>query len=56
MDLSAKHMEFVVACYVISAVFLLVMTLVIVLRARKHDNQLAKLELIRQEAKKNRNG
>ncbi len=51
MDLSAKHMEFVLACYAISAVLLLVMTVTIVLRSKKHDKQLAQLEQARARAK-----
>ena len=53
MDFSAKHMEFVLACYGISAALLLLMTVTIVLRARKHDRHLARLELAR-AARKNR--
>lgn len=52
MDFSAKHMEFVLACYGISAVLLVLMTATIVLRSKKHDRHLAKLELARKEAKK----
>ncbi len=52
MDLSAKHMEFVLACYGISAVLLLVMTLTIVIRSKQHDRQLARLEQARGKAKK----
>lgn len=52
MDFSAKHMEFVLACYGISALLLVLMTATIVLRAKKHDRHLAKLELARSKAKK----
>lgn len=52
MDFSAKHMEFVLACYGISAVLLLLMTATIVLRSKKHDRHLAKLNLVRKKAKK----
>lgn len=52
MDFSAKHLEFVLACYGISAVLLLLMTVTIVLRSKKHDRHLARLEKARAQAKK----
>lgn len=51
MDFSARNIEFVLACYAISAVLLLVMTATIVLRSKKHDRQLAQLEQARARAK-----
>lgn len=51
MDFSAKHMEFVLACYAISAVLLVIMTATIVLRSKKHDRHLARLELARKKTK-----
>ena len=47
MDFSAKHMEFVVACYGISAIFLVIMTLAVVIRSKQRDRQLAVLEQAR---------
>lgn len=55
MDFSAKHIDFVLACYAISAVVLLAMTLIVMYNARKNDRQLARLEqaLGRKKAKTN---
>jgi len=52
MDFSAKHIEFVLICYGISAFMLLAMTVTIVLRSKQRDRQLAILEKAR--GKKNR--
>jgi len=47
MDFSAKHMEFVLICYGISAFMLLAMTITIVMRSKQRDRQLAVLEKAR---------
>ncbi|VAV86436.1 hypothetical protein MNBD_ALPHA08-2129 [hydrothermal vent metagenome] len=52
MDFSARNIEFVLACYAITAVLLVVMTATIVLRAKKHDRELARLEQARIKAKR----
>ncbi len=44
MDFSAPHVDFVIICYVVSAVLLLAMSTMIVMRSRRADRQLAKLE------------
>ncbi|HFC04790.1 MAG TPA: heme exporter protein CcmD [Rhizobiales bacterium] len=51
MDFSAKHIEFVLACYAISAVLLALMTITIVWRSKKHDRELARLEQARGKSK-----
>lgn len=51
LDLANKHVDFVVACYGISAVLLLVMTVVIVYTARSKDRQLTALENRRRKRK-----
>ena len=44
MDFSAPHVDFVLICYAVSAVLLLGMTTMIVMRSRHADSQLMKLE------------
>lgn len=44
MDFAAKHVGFVLACYGISGVVLIVTTLAIYWRARSADRRLAALE------------
>jgi len=51
MDFSAKHIEFVLACYAITAVMLVLMTATIVWRSKKYDRDLARLEQARIKAK-----
>jgi len=50
MDFAAKHIEFVLACYGISAALLVIMTIAVVLRSKQHDRQLAMLEKARGRA------
>jgi len=51
MDFSAKHMEFVLICYGVSAFMLLAMTITIVIRSKQRDRQLAVLEKARGKKK-----
>ncbi|HFC05145.1 MAG TPA: heme exporter protein CcmD [Rhizobiales bacterium] len=51
MDFTAKHIGFVLACYGISAVMLLIMSLAIVIRSKRYDRQLARLEQARGKRK-----
>jgi heme exporter protein CcmD len=51
MDFSAPHVNFVLACYGISAFMLAVMTIAIMVRARSGDKQLARLEALRGKPK-----
>ncbi len=44
MDFSARHVDFVIICYAVSAVMLLGMTVMVVLRSRNADRLLSKLE------------
>jgi len=44
MDFSAPHVDFVLICYAVSAVLLLGMTAMVVMRSRSADRQLIKLE------------
>ncbi len=44
MDFSARHVDFVIICYAVSAVMLLGMTAMVVLRSRNADRLLVKLE------------
>ena len=49
MDFSAPHVDFVIICYVVSAVLLLAMSTMVVMRSRRADRQLIKLEAERAE-------
>ncbi len=52
MDFSANHVNFVLACYGISIVMLIIMSTAIVMRSKSADKQLARLEKTRKRRRK----
>lgn len=51
INFANKHIDFVVACYAISAVLLVVLAVSIVYSARRNDRDLAMLESRREKRK-----
>jgi len=52
MDFAAKHVGFVLACYGISFAVLVIMSFAVVMRSKRLDKQLARLEKTRAKRKK----
>ena len=52
IDFSARHIGFVLACYGISIAVLVIMSLAVVMRSRRLDKQLGRLENSRAKRKK----